>query len=217
MKIYAKPYMKPSRGFSRGATPARAVRSRGTATVEFVMAIPLLAMVMAGTFFFGWAMRNHQRMCVADRYAAWRSVYVAAPSAGALNAECFDGRGEGTSLTITAGPDGTLDAFVAVAGEQSPLAGELAEELVAEELVPWGAEACVESQFSTSVAFWRRLARGAMETRHVREGPDWVRGEVYVGAAIRELYLDDLDRALYGQAATTSIGQSLRRLYEQGW
>ncbi len=39
------------------------------------MCIPLLALVIAGTFFFGQVMRNQQRLRVADRYVAWRLVH----------------------------------------------------------------------------------------------------------------------------------------------
>ncbi len=47
---------------------------RGTALIEFVMCIPLLALIIAGTYFFGMVMRNDQRLCVSDRYHAWRVV-----------------------------------------------------------------------------------------------------------------------------------------------
>ena len=58
-------------------------RSRGTAMVEFVMCIPLLALLISGMFFFGWAMRNQQKVKVSDRYAVWRAVHNANAEADA--------------------------------------------------------------------------------------------------------------------------------------
>ncbi len=45
--------------------------------VEFVFCIPLLALLISGMFFFGWALRNQQKVKVSDRYAAWRAVHNA--------------------------------------------------------------------------------------------------------------------------------------------
>ena len=39
------------------------------------MCIPLLALIIAATFFFGMVMRNQQRLRVADRYVAWRNLH----------------------------------------------------------------------------------------------------------------------------------------------
>lgn len=199
--------------------PKSAIRnpqSLGSATVEFVLAIPLLAMVIAGTFFLGWVMRNHQQMRVADRYAAWRSVDDAAPTAARIDADFFDGRGEDTSLSADAGPSGVLEAFVAAGRDESDAAGDLADNLVADGRVPRGSGMTVRSQFATNVEFWRKLASTPMDSRHVREGPDWLRGQVDVGGAMRELYFSDLEQAV-DQTAGTSISQSLRNLYQNGW
>ena len=43
--------------------------------VEFVLCVPLLAMLIAGMFFFGWALRNQQKTKLAARYTAWRDVH----------------------------------------------------------------------------------------------------------------------------------------------
>lgn len=55
----------------------KALNRRGTAMVEFVMCIPLLALLIAGMFFLGWAMRNQQKVKISNRYAAWRDVHNA--------------------------------------------------------------------------------------------------------------------------------------------
>ncbi|MBN1941807.1 MAG: pilus assembly protein [Phycisphaerae bacterium] len=192
------------------------LKSKGTATVEFVLAIPLLALVIAGTFFFGWVMRNHQRLRVADRYAAWRSVEDGLPSGNEIDAEFFAGRGEGTSLEDDSGPDGTLEDFIVSAREESDAAGDLAENFVTADRVPRGRGVTVKSRFATNVEFWRKMAADAMDSRHVREGPDWRHGQVNVGGAMRDLYFDDLEQAV-DDIAGENISQALRNLYQNGW
>jgi len=51
--------------------------------VEFVLCVPLLAMLIAGMFFFGWALRNQQKTKLAARYTAWRDVHNAGARADA--------------------------------------------------------------------------------------------------------------------------------------
>ncbi|MCD4825254.1 MAG: pilus assembly protein [Phycisphaerae bacterium] len=58
---------------------------KGTALIEFVVCIPLLALIIAATFFFGMLMRNQQRLRVADRYVAWRNLHNRDASADATS------------------------------------------------------------------------------------------------------------------------------------
>ena len=69
------------------------VRCRGTAMLEFIMCIPLMAILIAAIFFFGWVMRNQQRVRIATRYASWKHVYDTSPSTQQLNEKFFDDRG----------------------------------------------------------------------------------------------------------------------------
>jgi hypothetical protein len=43
--------------------------------LEFVFALPFLALLIAATFFFGTLMRNQQRLRVADHYWTWRQMH----------------------------------------------------------------------------------------------------------------------------------------------
>ncbi|MBN1555307.1 MAG: pilus assembly protein [Phycisphaerae bacterium] len=199
--------------------PQSAIRnpqSTGTATVEFVMAIPLLALIIAGTFFFGWLMRNHLRLRAADRYAAWRSVEDTPPSGAEIDEEFFDGRAEGTHLEGDSGSDETLQAFIVAARNQSADADELAENLVARHHVPRARGQKIKTKFTTSVEFWQKMAPGMMDSRHVREGRDWVRGEVNLGGSLRELYFSDIEQSVE-DVAGENISQSLQNLFQNGW
>jgi hypothetical protein len=95
----------------------------GTAMLEFIMVIPLLAVVIAGTFFFGQLMRNQQRLRIADRYEAWQPE-------GDSNPLLFDGRGENVSIRTGTGPTETLEDLYAQASGESPEADRLAEWLL---------------------------------------------------------------------------------------
>lgn len=200
----------------RHATEKATRNSKGSATVEFVMAIPLLALVIAGILFFGWAMRNHQRLRAADRQAAWRSVEGAPPTGSEVDTDFFAGRGEETTVEIDAGPTEILEAFQSAARQESAAAGLLAEDLLGGFRVPRGRGATVRSRFATGVEFWRRLAPDAMDSRHVREGPDWQRGQTDIGGAMRERYFQDLEQNV-DRVAGSNMSRSLRNLYQNGW
>ena len=65
-------------------------RRRGTAMIEFVLCIPLLALVIAAVFFFGMVMRNQQRLRAADRYVVWRTVHNGQANADASDQAYFE-------------------------------------------------------------------------------------------------------------------------------
>jgi len=191
-------------------------RQRGTAILEFVLCIPLLALLIAATFFFGWAMRNQQRMRTADRFAGWRAVEASEPTAEQLNVMFFAGRGRDIRLFSDSGPLETLEAWAASADEHSDAGGRLVEELLDKELLPRGRSNTIRSRFDTSVAYWRRLADEPIESQHARDGQPWQHGQVSVGQAVGDLYLNELDIKV-GTVAGTDIGTAVQSLYLQGW
>jgi len=191
-------------------------RQRGTAILEFVLCVPLLALLIAATFFFGWAMRNQQRMRTADRFAAWRAVETSEPTAEQLNVLFFAGRGRDIRLFSDSGPLETLEAWAASADEHSDAGGRLVEELLDKELLPRGRSDTIRSRFATSVEYWRRLAVDPIESHHAREGQPWRRGQVNVGRAVGNLYLDNLD-AKVDTVAGTDVGEAVQSLYLEGW
>ena len=66
--------------------------------IEFAMCIPLLALLITGMFFFGWAMRNQQKVKISDRYAVWRVVHnaKARTDASSYAYTLYNEPGEGT-------------------------------------------------------------------------------------------------------------------------
>ncbi len=197
-------------------------RRRGAALVEFAMAIPLLATVIALTFFFGYAMTNQQHVIASARHVAWDKVKGGAtPSSQELNTAFFDGKAGQSSVTLGTGPRDTLDALVRRAERRSLPAGELIAQCIGQ---PWpgGQSARVSADFPSSVPAWRKFT-GAIQSRHVREGVEWRRTPPGGGGQrasylvpIRDQFLSELDQVVWG-IADAPLRDSLRRLYLQRW
>ena len=209
----------------------------GTAMLEFIMVIPLLAVVIAGTFFFGQLMRNQQRLRIADRYEAWQPE-------GDSNPLLFDGRGENVSIRTGTGPTETLEDLYAQASGESPEADRLAEWLLltgSPGRFPRGWSRRVDAEFPRETAAIERIRNAVTEDRgehvepsfgpgryrrHAREGLAWKRRHedgfrdgacpCHPGQAVRYLFLDDLDEQTE-RIAGTAIGGALRSLYLNGW
>ncbi|MCK4277382.1 MAG: hypothetical protein KAX78_12760 [Phycisphaerae bacterium] len=144
--------------------------------IESVLCVPLIALVLGLTFFFGWAMRNQQRVIISDRYAVWRRVVAKQTVGGGQLDAAFFGYEAGTvNVDYGGGPDGTLVDYVSAAAERGGRAEELAERLV--EHFPRSHSAVVSADFPSDVPMWSGFT-GAIRRRHVRDGVEWRRGEV---------------------------------------
>jgi len=194
-------------------------RRRGTALPEFALCIPLLALIVAATFFFGWAAKNRQRVTVADRYAAWRGVRASGVSGGQLNETFFEDRADGVDVEVEVGTARTVETirdYVALAESFSADAGFLADEL-ARQRWPRGWWVHVAADFPPQVEAFRHLT-GAIHGQHAREGVEWRRGQAdCVGVTVRE-YVPGLDEMLHGVPAPgTGVGQAFRQLMWVHW
>lgn len=187
---------------------------RGSALIEMVMVVPLLATIIGLTFFFGWAMANQQHVRVSSRYAAWRQVRAGESVSGdELNEIFFGDRADGVDISAGDGPDDTLKKLADAAGKYE-LGYPLVEDAVLNRW-PKGRSDLVKADFPSDVALWQRF-RGPIEGSHAREGVEWRRGEVSYLDVIRDLFLYDLDRAVSGVPDGTLRG-SLRGLYLRRW
>ena len=190
--------------------------------LEFVMCIPLMAILIAAIFFFGWVMRNGQRVRIADRYASWKSVYSTPPSTQQLNEQFFDDRGydiymDLDSDTVTNNIRELFLEAVTTSDTGAGGYGEYADDLVSN--LPGGSYALLRSRFSTNNARWRQWAEsGAIERSHVRDGRPWIRGETQMPNSIRDIYLEQLDEFLdgFGDEAASG-GDMIQTLYTSGW
>ena len=141
------------------------VRCRGTAMLEFVMCIPLMAILIAAIFFFGWVMRNQQRVCIAARYTSWKYVYDTTPSTQQLNDKFFDDRGHDIYIDLDSdtATNQVRESFINEVTTSDADAGEYAQDLISRNL-PGGSYALLRSQFATNSPRWRKWAEsGALE------------------------------------------------------
>ena len=192
---------------------------KGTALLEFVMSIPLLATVIAGTFFFGWVMRNHQRVRIASRHAAWSQVYESAETAnsGDVDDLFFDTRGEGTSVEGEGFAGSALEEYVTAVQTRDEDAGRVVEEMITEADPPAARREIVESNFETNNELWRKLAKGAIRMEHSRGGRTWRRPEWSpLSKVTTETLLEECD-AMADAPSDSKVESALRLLYEGGW
>jgi len=191
-------------------------RRRGTAILEFVLALPLLATVIVTTFFFGWAMRSQQAVKISDRYTAWQWAQQRPVSEESLDAKFFDHRTSWVEITGHDGPDATREDLVAEAAVLSQPAGELAARTVFDRW-PRGYWVRVQAEFTPRMDAWRHF-NGPIRSHHVREGVEWRRDQARNESAIRDQFLDEMDVLLDScPAPGDGLAETFRRLYLTRW
>jgi hypothetical protein len=185
--------------------------------VEFCLAIPLLAAVIVVTWFFGWAMKNQQKVRTAARHAAWSHQPDGELSAGEYyNERFFNESAENITILGGSGPVGVLDDFSDEVAIQTGAGYALAGELI-DRFVPLGWRRQVSADFPSSVGLWQRF-QGAIHGRHLREGVSWRRNQLGYSRLLREQYVDDLDDVLDTVGgAGQGLADMIRRLYRGGW
>ena len=200
-------------------------RCKGQAMIEFVLVVPLLALVLGLTFFFGWAMKNQQRVAVSDRYAVWRGVTAGDwVGGGAINRRILENKADAVAVDYHGGPPTTVTRFVNTFVNVGPEAEALAGEIFSARC-PGSHWADVQAHFPSDVGLYSRFA-GAITGNHVREGREWRRGEMAFewnegGGQISLLsieYFGDLDATLAGiPAPGNTVGDTFRNLYLVRW
>ncbi len=186
--------------------------------IELTLAIPILAGVIALTFFFGFAMVNQQHVIVAARYSAWSEV-AGADSArmdelDERNVMFFNLQAGSTDFDSENRRHDTLDDLVDEASMESADAGELIARCVPGAW-PRGRWTNVSAEFPTDVAAFAAIS-GAIERSHFRDGLQWRRGEVSYLSTIRDTFLPGLDAEI-DQIPDADLRDRLGRLYLQRW
>jgi hypothetical protein len=195
----------------------RRLRRGGTAVVEFVVCIPLLALVLVATFFFGWAMTNQQHVWGVDRYVAWRQVRTGMrPSDPQLNQTYFAGRASNFGTSWDGGDLRTQQEFVSEASGHSATAGDFAQtELMTQ--WPRDVRVSVHAEFPTSVAYWNKFT-GAISSRHARGGLEWRWKQAACEAPVADRMFTSLDGLLTTvPAPANGLGTFFAGLYREGW
>ncbi|KKM78637.1 hypothetical protein LCGC14_1357950 [marine sediment metagenome] len=194
---------------------------RGTAMIEFVLILPVLAVILGLTFFVGWAMMRKHQVIVADRYAAWQRVEVGAwPTEEKLNEKFFADKALDVSLESMGLKRETAEDLVSEAGSLNRRSESLAEELLLDRF-PRGRRAHLTASFPGHQSPWQReklkLIR-TIQSRHGREGITWRRDEVNCWGTLRDQFYPELDDALQRVSAPgDGMAHMIRRLYLDHW
>ena len=190
---------------------------RGTATIELVAIIPILAGITGLMFFFGWALMNKHQVLLADRYSAWQRVETGTwPTEDKLNEIVFNERAVDVDLAGGAVAAETAADLVTEAGYYGPGPEELARELLLN-LFPKGRQATVTADFDSNEALWERFS-GAIRHTHSREGVTWRRDEVRCWTTLRDLYYMEMDDSLQRvPPPANNMAGMIRGLYLAHW
>lgn len=189
---------------------------RGAVLIEFILLVPLIGLIIGLTFFFGYAMRNQQRVKVAARYHVWRHLERH------HNDEPIPEYGEVFYYNLTYGgthgwghgPTESLEDLVEATEDYHEDASDLAEDLVMDHF-PRGRAGGASAEFPTRINMWQRF-RGAMHGRHVRDGLTWRRGHTPYLEPIRDLFLQELDDEIMA-IDHPQLRENIRAMYLKQW
>jgi hypothetical protein len=185
--------------------------------VEFTLVVPLLAIILGLTFFFGWAYLHKHQVIIASRYATWQRVEKGTwPAEEKLNDLCFAKRAMNVQFEAMGGKRETARDLHAEVGAESHRAETFADELLMTRF-PGGRRGHVSARFSSNRALWQQF-RGHIHDHHAREGITWRRDEVNCWPLLRDQYYWDLDGRLRRVPAPgDGMARVVRKLYLAHW
>ena len=215
--------------FDRRRTTRRRRRGsrRGTSMIEFIMVLPLLATVIAATFFFGWAMTNQQHVRMADRYVAWRRFKGGdGPTGGDINDKFMDGRARNVSVGGGGYRGQTRDELLQKTAEQSYDAGPLMQEAVGH--YPGAYHGGVGAAWDPPIGAFQHL-NDPIRSDHYREGREWrrIHGVYMIGGRdvedgydsrqpVSKFYITALDERMPGDD-DSYLARVIRVTYVYRW
>jgi len=195
-------------------------QSRGTALVEAVLAIPMLAGLLLLIWWAGWMMNHQMRVRAAANYEAWRGAY----GGDAESVEKIEFASKGTvrerqHVGGTGRTWETRNEFVALAAGVSAQAAELADR-GPRQMFPRGHWVTLSADFPTTVGLWNSMQRslGDLQGRAGREGLTWRRSEASMRTPVVEMYLSELETLMEGVPEPgDDMAKMVRELYRWGW
>jgi len=192
-------------------------RRQGTAIVEFVMVLPLLAVVLALMFWFGKSMIYQQHVRMADRYAVWRTIAGAGmPDEQHLDEQLLAGKSVDMELEAHGGPNQALQGYVVATSDISQSAESLADRLFLNRF-PRGFELKMTVDFPSDILLQKQFL-GTIASAHVRDGVTWRNREARCEEDLCEMYFQPVDNALRGlPTISRSFGDTFIQLYLGGW
>jgi len=214
-------------------------RRRGSALIETAMAVPLLATILVGTMFLGWAMMNQQQVKASARYVSWRHANrgwadpnvdpgdpnlanVDDPDHPGLNHLFFRDTAVDIDVWRGGGQNDEVEEFVNAAGAQSTYARDFADRLMVNPypdhgVFPRAQAARVATRFGTDVEAFQKYT-GSIRSYHIRDGVEWRRREAGCRYVTRKQFLDNLDQVLIAVPEPgAGMALMIRGTYVNGW
>jgi len=192
-------------------------RRRGTAAIEFTLALLLLTVIVVGLLVFGWAMKHKHEVAVASRFGVWRDVQ-AGGALGDIHKKCLAPAAwvdvEGNRVT-----NDTISELIDQASAMGSGSADLANRLFQHQF-PHGKAVRVDAKFNSSLAekFEKLAGVGRMKDRSSREGVCWKRGDVYCWWTLCEAYYLEMDQSLEGMGdPADDMARMIRKLYLARW
>lgn len=196
--------------------------------LEFVVVIPLIAMVIAATFFFAWGLRNRMGVEMSVRFMSWAAArkvplperygitwhdvimdhLLMSRTVRHIYYKQFNKRKE----TYQTPRD--LSDYVA---DYSPQAAPVADKLVTQRWPLASGFSISRATFPTPSGVWEKLS-GNYNGRYIRDGVEWRCGEAANEEELTDEFQRKLDEALMAVPdVSMDMAKVFRRLYLSTW
>lgn len=192
------------------------------------MVIPLIAMVIAATFFFAWGLRNRMGVQMSTRFMSW-AIERKVPLPERYGITWHDVIMDHLlmSRTIrhiyhyrfdryreTGQTPRDLSDYVA---DYSPEAAPVVDKLVTDRWPLGGGFGISRATFPTPSGIWEKLS-GDYEGRYIRDGVEWRCGEAANEQDLTDEFQRDLDEALMAVPdVSMAMAKVFQRLYLSTW
>ncbi|NLF31662.1 MAG: hypothetical protein GX591_12340 [Planctomycetes bacterium] len=192
------------------------MRNRGTAMSEFILALPLLMLILALVWMVGWVHLRKQRVAVAARHAVQMDVEGAAVTDADLRRDGLGRAARSIDARWQGGDTGELGDWVDAVGLAGPSPAALADEAFAQR---WPADRglTLEVRYDPPVAIARTFDND-ITVSYRQAGPPWVRGEAPLEPILVGRYCADFDAALAGAGGDgADLAARIRGLIQGEW
>lgn len=189
-------------------------RRRGTAMMEFLLVLPVLAFILALLLFLGWSQMRQQHVVAAARYALWRQMEGGAADAATVNQRLLGGAAKNVNLTGGTFPADAIRLWIDAAAQNQ--VGPLADTLFLHRW-PSGEQVRLNVLYDPPTNVGRQFGND-FTIRFARDGPSWSRTQARPWAVLMEQYYQDLDDQLaVSPAEAQPMASVFRSLYGASW
>ncbi len=187
--------------------------------IEFVMVMPFLGFILALIFFFGFAMKNQQRVKAAARYQSWYRVNHATGERidnrhPTLNEMFFYDKASSWGSGGGVGPIDSLEELTEATSEYREKTYDLAHDLLMSHASK-GSHATASGRFPSGVDLWDNF-HGSIRSEHTRDGHEWRHGHLNYLQPVRDNFLEELDEHIE-TIDHEQLRQNIQRLYLKRW